>query len=170
LTGNYYLLVFLLNSEKMPPTPVEGEYAWGMVQEPVKLGDGPQKIIEKDVMLVPCGKDADGNGTGDACESCAIKNIQPSVIRIGFGLIPGLIPRIKRITLTANTDLEARGITSADLTIQNSPNYFNIISSVVSGNTINATILFWGMQGGSYNLNIGSCGSIPIVVSGYEHF
>ncbi len=69
LSGDYYLLVFLLNSEKMPPLPVEGEYAWGMVQEPIELGDGPQKIIEKEVMLVPCGKDADADGTGDACES-----------------------------------------------------------------------------------------------------
>jgi hypothetical protein len=68
LTGEYYLIVFLLNSEKMPPFPAEGEYAWGMVQEPITLGDGPKKTIEKDVMLVPCGQDADGNFIGDACE------------------------------------------------------------------------------------------------------
>jgi hypothetical protein len=69
LTGDYYLLVLLLNKETMPPLPAEGEYAWGMVQEPMTLGDGPQKIIEKEVMLVPCGKDTDGSGTGDACEN-----------------------------------------------------------------------------------------------------
>jgi len=40
-----------------------------MTQEPITLGNGPQKVIEKEVMLVPCGKDADGNGIGDACES-----------------------------------------------------------------------------------------------------
>ena len=68
VSGEYYLIVFLLNSEKMPPFPAEGEYAWGMVQEPMTLGDGPQNTIEKEVMLVPCGKDADGNGIGDACE------------------------------------------------------------------------------------------------------
>jgi len=69
LKGDYYLLVLLLNSEKMPPSPVEGEYAWGMVQEPMRLGDGQQTTIEKEVTLVPCGADANGNGVGDACES-----------------------------------------------------------------------------------------------------
>jgi hypothetical protein len=69
LIGDYYLLVILLNSEKMPPLPADGEYAWGMVQEPITLGDGPQKTIEKEVMLVPCGADTNGNGTGDACEN-----------------------------------------------------------------------------------------------------
>ena len=47
LSGDYYLIVFLLNSEKMPPFPAEGEYAWGMVQEPIVLGSGEQKVIEK---------------------------------------------------------------------------------------------------------------------------
>ena len=69
ISGEFYLIVFLLNSEKMPPFPAEGEYAWGMVQEPMTFGMGPQKIIEKEVMLVPCGTDLNGNGIGDACES-----------------------------------------------------------------------------------------------------
>jgi len=69
LSGDYYLIVFLLNSEKMPPFPADGEYAWGMTQEPMALGSGQQKVIEKEVTLVPCGKDTDGNGIGDACES-----------------------------------------------------------------------------------------------------
>jgi hypothetical protein len=33
------------------------------------LGDGPRKTIEKEVTLVPCGIDTNGNGVGDACES-----------------------------------------------------------------------------------------------------
>lgn len=66
--GKFYLLVLLLNEEKMPPFPAEGEYAWGMVQVPMTLGDGLQKVIEKEVMLVPCGEDTDDNGIGDACE------------------------------------------------------------------------------------------------------
>jgi len=68
LSGDYYLLVFLLNSNEMPPFPKEGDYAWGMIQEPMALGSGQQKVIEKEVTLVPCGKDTDGNGIGDACE------------------------------------------------------------------------------------------------------
>ena len=69
ISGEFYLVVFLLNEEKMPPFPTEGEYAWGMVQEPMLLGDGPQEIIEKEIMLVPCGEDSDGNGIGDVCET-----------------------------------------------------------------------------------------------------
>jgi hypothetical protein len=69
VSGEFYLLVYLLNSDKMPPSPTEGDYAWGMIQEPLTLGDGPQKMIEKEIMLVPCGEDMDENDVGDACES-----------------------------------------------------------------------------------------------------
>ena len=69
IAGEFYLLVFLLNEEKMPPFPTDGEYAWGMLQEPMTLRDGEQKVIEKEVMLVPCGEDTDDSGIGDACES-----------------------------------------------------------------------------------------------------
>ena len=69
VAGEFFLLVYLLNEDKMPPYPTEGEYGWGMVQEPMTLGDGPQKVIEKEIMLVPCGEDTDGNSIGDACES-----------------------------------------------------------------------------------------------------
>ncbi|MCX5904380.1 MAG: hypothetical protein NTV89_13140, partial [Proteobacteria bacterium] len=44
LSGDYYLVVILVNSEKMPPYPAEGEYAWGMVQEPIVLGSGQHKV------------------------------------------------------------------------------------------------------------------------------
>ena len=69
VSGEFFLLVYLLNEEKMPPYPAEGEYGWGMVQEIITLGDGPQKVIEKEIMLVPCGEDRNGNSVGDACES-----------------------------------------------------------------------------------------------------
>ena len=69
ISGEFYLLVSLLNEDKMPPYPADGEYAWGMIQEPMLLGDGPQQIIEKEVMLVPCGDDTNGNSIGDACET-----------------------------------------------------------------------------------------------------
>ncbi|MCG7853270.1 MAG: hypothetical protein MIO92_12180, partial [Methanosarcinaceae archaeon] len=68
IAGEFYLVVLLLNEEKMPPFPADGEYAWGMTQEPILLGDGPQEVIEKEVMLVPCGADENDNGVGDACE------------------------------------------------------------------------------------------------------
>ena len=69
VAGEFNLIVLLLNSEKMPPFPTDGEYAWGMVQEPMTLGDGPQQLIEKEIMLVPCGEDTNGNSIGDACET-----------------------------------------------------------------------------------------------------
>jgi len=64
-----------------------------------------------------------------------------------------------------NTDLEALGITCADLNIQNAPRGIRIISCAVVGDTIEATILFWGVQPGTYNINLGPCGSIPFVVA-----
>jgi hypothetical protein len=69
VAGEYFLLVYLLNEDKMPPYPVEGEYGWGMVPEILTLGDGPKKTIEMDITLVPCGEDTDNNSIGDACES-----------------------------------------------------------------------------------------------------
>jgi hypothetical protein len=69
VSGKFILLVYMLNEEKMPPYPIEGEYGWGMIQEPMTLGDGPHKVIEKEITLVPCGEDTDENGIGDACES-----------------------------------------------------------------------------------------------------
>jgi len=94
-------------------------------------------------------------------EPCEIESINPTVVRIGFGLIP----RIRRVTLTMNTDLESLGITCADLNVQNAPRGVRMITCAVAGDTIDATILFWGIQPGTYNLNIGPCGSIPFVVS-----
>jgi hypothetical protein len=101
--------------------------------------------------------------TTTALTECQIKSIQPTGIQIGFGLLP----RIRRFTLTMNTDLEALGITCADLNIQNAPRGAYIISCAVVGETIEATILFWGIQPGTYNINLGQgqCGSIPFVVT-----
>ncbi len=101
--------------------------------------------------------------TTTASTECQIKSIQPSGVKIGFGLLP----RIRRVTLTLNTDLESLGITCADLNIQNAPRGIRIISCDVVGNTIEATILFWGIQPGTYNINLGQgqCGSIPFIVS-----
>ena len=91
---------------------------------------------------------------------CQIKSISPSSVRIGLGIIP----RIKRITITMNVDLESLGITCADLNIQNAPKGISIISCAVAGDSIEATILFWGVKPGTYNLNLDPCGSIPFVV------
>ena len=99
--------------------------------------------------------------TTTASTGCPIKSIQPTGIKIGFGLLP----RIRRVTLTMNTDLESLGITCADLNIQNAPKGVRILSCAVAGDTIEATILFWGVQPGTYNINLGQCGSIPFVVA-----
>jgi len=99
--------------------------------------------------------------TTSASTGCQIKSIQPSGIKIGFGLLP----RIRRVTLTLNTDLESLGITCADLNIQNAPRGIRIISCAEVGETIEATILFWGIQPGTYNINLGECGSISLIIS-----
>jgi len=56
LSGQYMLYVALMNSATMPPTMQEGDYWWGMQQEPILLGSGKQKIIEMDITLVPYKK------------------------------------------------------------------------------------------------------------------
>jgi hypothetical protein len=98
--------------------------------------------------------------TSTAAPECQIKSISPSSVRIGLGIIP----RIKRVTITFNQDLESLGITCADLNIQNAPKGISIISCAVAGNSIEATILFWGVPPGTYNVNLDPCGSIPFVV------
>jgi hypothetical protein len=92
---------------------------------------------------------------------CQIKSIQPTGIRIGLGLIP----RIRRVTLTVDVDLESLGITCADLNIQNAPQGVSFISCAVVGDSIEATILFWRVQPGTYNLDLAPCGSIPFVIT-----
>ena len=74
---------------------------------------------------------ANSTTTTTASTECQIKSIQPSGIKIGFGLLP----RIRRVTLTMNTDLESLGITCADLNIQNAPRGIRIISCAVAGDT-----------------------------------
>jgi hypothetical protein len=53
LSGDYKLYVALMNSETMPPTMKQGDYWWGMEQDPVTLGSGQAKVYEMEIMLVP---------------------------------------------------------------------------------------------------------------------
>ncbi|MEI6126035.1 MAG: DUF1566 domain-containing protein [Pseudomonadota bacterium] len=56
LSGEYKLYVALMNSETMPPTMQEGDYWWGMDQEPITLGSNQTRVFEKEIMLVPWEK------------------------------------------------------------------------------------------------------------------
>ncbi len=53
LSGEYMLYVALMQKETMPPVMREGDYWWGMEQDPVSLGSGSAKTIEMEVELVP---------------------------------------------------------------------------------------------------------------------
>lgn len=53
LSGRYMLYVALMNSATMPPVMQEGDYWWGMDQEPITLGSGKRKVIYMDITLVP---------------------------------------------------------------------------------------------------------------------
>jgi hypothetical protein len=92
--------------------------------------------------------------------TCDILSILPSEITIGFGLIP----RIKTITVTLDNDLEAAGITPGDLNFENIPKGITILYAQISGNSIKAVVLFWGVTPGTYNVNLGPCGSKPFVI------
>jgi len=57
LTGDYYLYVILLQDDAMPPTMMEGDYHWGMEQEPITLGTAPVDVMDMEVVLVPYGSE-----------------------------------------------------------------------------------------------------------------
>jgi hypothetical protein len=140
---------------------ISGQKAEGTVNITVK-GDAPTsecKLIAKNSSgTIDC--ETTFKITGQPTEECQIKSISPSSVRIGLGIIP----RIKRVTVTLNKDLESLGITCADLNIQNAPQGISIISCEVAGDAIEATILFWGVKPGTYNLNLDPCGTIPFIV------
>ena len=50
------LYVAILQTDTMPPVMKEGDYWWGMDQEPLTLGDGTAKEIPMDITLVPWTK------------------------------------------------------------------------------------------------------------------
>jgi hypothetical protein len=91
-------------------------------------------------------------------EECQIKSISPSEVRIGLGILP----RIVRFTLTFNIDIEALGITGEDLIIS-TPNAW-VLEAEVSGDTITARVLLFGLRPGTYNVTVGECGSIPVII------
>jgi hypothetical protein len=69
--GEYYLYVTLLNSADWPPLPQEGDYVWGMCQEPITVGSGQRVEIPKDIELVLFeNSDADGDDVGDSIDNC----------------------------------------------------------------------------------------------------
>jgi hypothetical protein len=93
---------------------------------------------------------------------CQIITIAPpSGVKIGFGLIP----RIRRITLTTNSDLDDIGITGSDFVFVGAPRGITKLSTEVFGNSIEARVLFWGAAPGTYNITLGECGSTSLVVS-----
>jgi len=53
LEGDYYLFVGLLMEESPLPIPAEGDYWWGMDQEPITLGSGQARVIDMEIELVP---------------------------------------------------------------------------------------------------------------------
>jgi hypothetical protein len=82
-------------------------------------------------------------------------------VKIGFGLIP----RIRRVTLATNSDLEEIGITGSDFIFVGDPRGINILSTEIFGNSIEARVLFWGTAPGTYNITLGECGSTSLAVS-----
>jgi hypothetical protein len=93
-------------------------------------------------------------------ETCEILSIQPSGITVGFGILP----RIKTIAVSFNVDLEEAGITAEDVTFENAPKGVTILSTKIIDNNIEAVVLFWGVTPGTYNVNLGTCGSKPFAI------
>ena len=65
-----------------------------------------------------------------------------------------------------NTDLEALGITCADLNIENAPKGVRILSCAVTGDTIEATILFWVYSREPIILTLACADQFPLLLLG----
>jgi len=71
ISGDYYLYVSLLMEERMPPFPEDGEYWWGMCQEPITLGSGQMNEIPMEIELVSFeSSDSDDDKIGDSMDNC----------------------------------------------------------------------------------------------------
>jgi hypothetical protein len=90
---------------------------------------------------------------------CLIQSISPDRVRIGLGLLP----RIRMFTISASRNLEEIGISQADLSFENAGNVM-LLNTQVSGDQIRALVLFWGVQPGTYAVELGPCGSAPLEV------
>jgi len=91
--------------------------------------------------------------------ACQITSVTPSQIRIGFGLLP----RIRNITVTLDKNLDESGITENDLVFDITKG-ISILRTTIEGNTIKATVFFWGISPGTCNVSVGECGSVPFVI------
>jgi hypothetical protein len=93
-------------------------------------------------------------------EPCTIESVHPGSVNIGFGLVP----RIRKISVTVKENIEDLGITEDDLVID-APVGIIILSIKISGNVIDSMVMFWGVEPGTYNVQLGVCGSSPLTVS-----
>ena len=53
LSGQYMLYVALMQTDTIPPIMRDGDYWWGMPQQPIPPGGGPPQLIELDITLEP---------------------------------------------------------------------------------------------------------------------
>ena len=97
--------------------------------------------------------------TTSTIQECSITALSQSEVRIGFGILP----RIKKITVTLDKILDELGITGNDLAFDATKG-IRILKTTIEGNTITATVLFWGTLPGTYNVSVGECGSALFVI------
>ena len=71
LSGEYMLYVAIMQTETIPPVFMEGDYLWGICQQPLTLGDGPKEVFNIDIMTIPVEAiDTDADGIGDTLDNC----------------------------------------------------------------------------------------------------
>jgi hypothetical protein len=112
-----------------------------------------------DFYLEPVATTSSTSTTTVPCQDMSITSVTPEQIRIGFGLLP----RIKRMTVTANIDITGRNLNFAGqrgIMVLGVPK--------VQGNTITANVLFWGVKPGDCTVQIDQCAAKTIeIVRGF---
>ncbi len=93
---------------------------------------------------------------------CSIIKITPGSVNVGFGFLP----RFSLITLTFGEDTNVPQIDLEDIEVEVADGVYVLQVTTIGTDQIQVLMKFWGVEPGTYNINIDNCGSIPLVIKG----
>ena len=120
-------------------------------------GDG-----DLDVVLAGLGTDQmiwyENKLKSEGEKECQVLSISPASISTGLGILP----RFRNITITlSGADIPEISRDDVNFDAEKGVKILNISAG---GDSVEMLVMFWGAAKGTYNVNVGSCGSIPFIV------